>query len=103
MTTSIIVYLPTKRRKAVSIVIDTEHQLAMRAIRKGTEQPIFGKWRNCRCDPGVWELKVTPHFQLELTAPRRRVSLEELWADETIDQNVLNTIFPISLNEENTR
>lgn len=88
MTTSIVVYLPTGPRKAVlAAIADFEYQLAMRVLRKNAELPVAVQWRNCRRDPGVWELKVT---SLTLLAPIRWVSLEELRADETLDQNILN-------------
>jgi hypothetical protein len=87
MITSIIVYIPHKSRKNTSdVVTDIEYQLGLRAIRKGADIPAFDDWRNCRCAPDIWELSASG---LDMTAPVKRVSLEELRADETIDQKII--------------
>lgn len=94
MITSTIVYMPRDYRKArlaLALVRDAEYQMALRASRKGAEKPIFGKWRNCRCDPGIWELAVLT-APTALAAPMHQVSFEELRANETTDQNILNTV-----------
>ena len=87
MKTSTVIYVDRdckKARQTIALVRDAEYQLALRAIRKGESPPIFGKWRNCRAFPGLWEL--TTEIP---TMPIHEVSLKELQADERIDQKVL--------------
>ena len=91
MATSTVVYIPHLTCKhagckdAVAVIQDAEHQMVLRAERKGELPPIFGVWRNCREDPGIWELTTA-----NPTMSTRNVSLEELRTDDTIDPKILN-------------
>jgi hypothetical protein len=63
MVTSIVVYLPrTGRKDTLAAIADLEYQMRMRIKRRQTSKEwceLTHEWRNCRRDPGLWELKLT--------------------------------------------
>ena len=60
MKTSTVVYIPHMTRKATQAWIrDVEYQMMLRFQRKWPGQKeVTVAWRNCRGDPGLWELNV---------------------------------------------